>query len=100
MTYTVWLGDRVIGEADLANERVEPRYCSGNFTPAPEYEGLLPTTDSSLQIRDSSGNVVPTDWVTVYDLDADPIQDEEFEFDESLDDDMSAEEDSIEPEDW
>ena len=93
MTYTVWLGDRLIGEADLANERVESRHCSGNFIPTPGNEALVPTTDPSLHIRDSSGKIIPTDWVTVYDLDADPIGDEdEFDepFDEELDEELEA----------
>ena len=90
MTYTVWLGDRLIGEADLANERVEPRNCSGNFTPIPGSEDLVPTTDRSLLIRDASGKVIPTEWVTLYDLDAEPIEDDELEFDEPLDEELEA----------
>lgn len=90
MTYTVWLGDRLVGEADLANERVEPRYCSGNFFPHPGNEGLFPTRDLSLQVRDPSGKLIPTDWVTVYDLDGDPIEDDELEFDEPYDPELEA----------
>ena len=90
MTYTVWLGDRLIGEADLASERIEPRYCSGTFTPVPGNEALVPTTDPSLQLRDSSGNVVPTEWVTVYDLDADLIDEDDLEFDEQFDEELEA----------
>jgi hypothetical protein len=90
VTYTVWLGDRLIGEADLAKERVEPRYCSGNFFPLPGNEALFPTTDPSLQLRDSTGRLVPTDWVTVYDLDADWIEDDELEFDEPYDPELEA----------
>ena len=90
MTYTLWLGDRLIGEADLANERVEPRFCSGNFFPLPGNEALFPTTDPSLQLRDPTGKLVPTDWVTVYDLDADPVEDDEIEFDEPYDPGLEA----------
>ena len=90
MTYTVWLGDRLIGETDLANERVEPRYCSGNFFPVPGNEMLVPTTDSSLQVRGPTGKVIPTDWVNVYDLDADPIDDDDLGFDEAFDEELEA----------
>ena len=90
MTYTVWLGDRLIGEADLENERVEPRYCSGSFVPIAGNEGLVPTTDSSLQIRDASGKLIPTDWVTVYDLEADPIDEDDLGFDEPYDPELEA----------
>jgi len=91
MTYTVWLGDRLIGETDLGDERIAHRFRSGNFTPVPGTETLLPITDSSLHLRDSSGNLVPTDWVTVYDLDADPIDEEDFEFEDSFDEELEAE---------
>ena len=90
MTYTVWLGDRLIGEADIANQRVEPRYCSGNFFPLPGNEALFPTTDPALQLRDPTGKLVPTDWVTVYDLDQDPIEDDEIEFDAPYDPELEA----------
>jgi hypothetical protein len=90
VTYTVWLGDRLIGEADLASERVEPRYCSGRFIPASGNEELVPTTDPSLQIRDPSGHVVPTDWVTIYDLDEDLVEDDDLEFDEPYDPELEA----------
>jgi len=90
VTYTVWLGDRLIGETDLANERVEPRYRSGNFFPVPGNEMLFPTTDSSLQVRDPTGRVIPTDWVNVYDLEANPIDDDDLGFDEQLDDELEA----------
>lgn len=89
MSYTVWQGDRLIGETDLANERVDSRYRSGNFIPIPGTEELVPTTDSSLQLRDAGGTVVPTEWVTLYDLDADIVGDE-TEFDEPLDDELAA----------
>jgi len=85
----VWQGDRLIGETDLANERVDSRYRSGNFIPIPGTEELVPTTDSSLQLRDAGGTVVPTEWVTLYDLDADIVGDE-TEFDEPLDDELAA----------
>ena len=91
MSYTVWLGDRLIGETDLGDEQIAHRFRSGNFTPIPGTEALLPTTDSSLHLRDPSGNLVPTDWVTVYDLDADPIDEEDFTFDESFDEELEAE---------
>jgi len=91
MTYTVWLGDRLIGETELGDEQIAHRFRSGNFTPIPGTETLLPITDSSLHLRDSSGNLVPTDWVTVYDLDANPIDDEDFEFEESFDEELEAE---------
>jgi hypothetical protein len=90
VTYTVWLGDRFIGEADLTSERVEPRYCSGRFIPAPGNEEVVPTTDPSLQIRDSNGRVVPTDWVTVYDLDENLVEDDDLEFDEPYDPELEA----------
>jgi hypothetical protein len=89
VSYTVWQGDRLIGETDLANERVDSRYRSGNFIPIPGTEELVPTTDSSLQLRDAGGTVVPTEWVTLYDLDADIVGDE-TEFDEPLDDELAA----------
>ena len=86
MTYTVWQDDRLLGETDLANERIDARYRSGNFFPTPGNEALIPTTDLSLQLRDPDGRVSPTDWVAVYDLDAIPIVDEnDPEFDEPLD---------------
>jgi hypothetical protein len=90
VTYTVWLGDRLIGETDLADERVEVRYRSGNFFPIPGNETFVPTTDPLLQLRDESGAHIPTDWMTVYDLDADPIDGEDDvgfvePFDEELD---------------
>ena len=64
MTYTVWLGDRLIGETDLGDERIAHRFRSGNFTPVPGTETLLPITDSSLHLRDSSGNLVPSELET------------------------------------
>ncbi|HEY6827690.1 MAG TPA: hypothetical protein VI259_12605 [Gemmatimonadaceae bacterium] len=92
MSYTVWQGDRLIGETDLANDRVDPRYRSGNFIPVPGTEELVPMTDSSLQLRDADGKVVPTEWVTVYDLDAEinDDEDDEADFDETLDDELAA----------
>jgi hypothetical protein len=82
----VWQGDCLIGETDLSNERVDPRYRSGNFLPSPGSEALIPTTDLSLQLRDANGRVIPTDWVAVYDLDARPRDDEEdLDFDDSFD---------------
>jgi hypothetical protein len=86
VTYSVWQGDCLIGETDLANERVDARYRSGNFLPSPGSEALIPTTDLSLQLRDANGRVIPTDWVAVYDLDARPTDDEEdLDFDDSFD---------------
>lgn len=90
MSYTVWLGDRLVGEADIANQRVEPRYCSGNFFPLPGNEALFPTRELSLQVRDPAGKVLPTDWVTVYDLDDDAIEDDELEFGEPYDPELEA----------
>jgi hypothetical protein len=90
VTYTVWLGDRLIGETDIANHRVEPRFCTGNFFPLPGHEALVPTTDPSLHVRDSAGNLLPTDWVTVYDLEENPIEDDELEFDEPFDPELEA----------
>ena len=89
MSYTVWQGDRLIGETDLASDRVDARYRSGNFIPVPGTEELVPTTDSSLQLRDAGGKVVPTEWLTVYDLDAD-IVDDEADLDEPLDEELEA----------
>ena len=89
MSYTVWQGDRLIGETDLVSDRVDARYRSGNFIPVPGTEDLVPTTDSSLQLRDAGGKIVPTEWVTVYDLDADLI-DDEADFDEPLDEELEA----------
>lgn len=89
MSYTVWQGDRLIGETDLASERVDARYRSGNFIPTPGTEEFVPTTDHSLQLRDAGGNVIPTEWLTVYDLDAD-ILDDDADFDEPLDEELEA----------
>ena len=89
MSYTVWQGDRLIGETDLANDRVDARYRSGNFIPVPGTEELVPMTDSSLQLRDAGGKVVPTEWVTVYDLDAEIVDDED-DFDEPLDEEIET----------
>jgi len=87
VTYSVWQGDCLIGETDLANEPFDQRYRSGNFLPRPGSEALIPTTDLSLQLRDASGRLIPTDWVAVYDLDANAMDDEnDPDSDDSLDD--------------
>jgi hypothetical protein len=88
--YTVWQGDRLLGETDLTYEPLRPRHRGGTFFPTPGSEVLIPTADLSLQLRDSSGRVVPTDWVAVYDLEASPdarVEDEfdDVEFEELLD---------------
>jgi hypothetical protein len=66
--YTLWQGDRLLGETDLTYEPLRPRHRGGSFFPSPGTEALIPTADVSLQIRDARGRVVPTDWVAVYDL--------------------------------
>ena len=86
--YTVWQGDRLLGETDLTYEPLRPRHRGGTFFPTPGSEVLIPTADLSLQLRDASGRVVPTDWLAVYDLDASPVAgDDEDDLDaDDLDD--------------
>lgn len=107
MTYTVWQGDCLIGETDLAYEPVRPRHRGGNFFPSPGNEALIPTADLSLQLRDSTGRVIPTEWVAVYDLDASAIERDEVElddlgFDEPLDEELegAVEHDALFAREW
>lgn len=95
MMYTVWHGDRLLGETDLTYEPLRPRHRVGAFFPSPGSELLIPTADSSLQLRDSSGRIIPTEWVAVYDLDASRDADVEddfgdVEFEKMLDAELEA----------
>lgn len=93
--YTVWQGDRLLGETDLTYEPLRPRHRGGTFFPSPGSEALIPTADLALQLRDSRGRVIPTDWVAVYDLHATPDECDEddledVEFEAMLDADLEA----------
>jgi hypothetical protein len=104
--YTVWQGDRLLGETDLTYEPLRPRHRGGTFFPSPGSEILIPTADLSLRLRDSSGRVVPTDWVAVYDLEATPGDADDdlddVEFDEMLEAELevSAEHDAAVVREW